>query len=116
MPKIAKELTALQVKRLTKTGMHAVGGVPGLLLQIRTPPGSDTPTSRSWILRTRLGDERIHMGLGSYPTVGLAEAREIARKKLLESRDGVNPIQKRRAERSARLASQARTKTFKECA
>jgi integrase len=56
------------------------------------------------------------MGLGPYPTVGLAEAREIARKRLLESREGVNPIQKRKAERSARLASQARTKTLKECA
>lgn len=116
MPKIAKELTALQVKRLTQTGMHAVGGVPGLLLQIRTPPGSNTPTSRSWILRTRLGAERIHMGLGPYPTVGLAEAREMARKKLLDCREGVNPIQKRKAERSARLATQARAKIFKECA
>ena len=116
MPKIAKELTALQVKRLTQAGMHAVGGVPGLLLQIRTPPGSNTPTSRSWILRTRLGAERIHMGLGSYPTVGLAEAREMARKKLFDCREGVNPIQKRKAERSARLATQARAKTFKECA
>lgn len=116
MPKVAKELTAIQVKRIVKTGMHAVGGVPGLLLQVRNTTGSDTPTSRSWILRTRLGSERINMGLGSYPTVGLAEAREIARKKLLECRDGINPIQKRKAERSARLASQARSKTFKECA
>lgn len=116
LPKIAKELTAIQVKRLIKTGMHAVGGVPGLLLQVRNPAGSALPASRSWILRTRLGSERINMGLGPYPTVGLAEAREMARKKLLECRDGINPIQKRKAERSARLASQAKSKTFKECA
>jgi hypothetical protein len=56
------------------------------------------------------------MGLGPYPTVGLAEAREMARKKLLDCREGVNPIQKRKAERSARLATQARAKIFKECA
>ena len=116
MPKIAKELTSLQVKRLTKAGMHSVGGVPGLLLQVRSRSNSDSPTSRSWILRTRLPGKRIHMGLGSYPTVGLAEAREMARKKILECREGLNPIEKRKAERSQQIAHQARSKTFKECA
>jgi hypothetical protein len=37
MPKIAKELSALEVKRLTKPGWHAVGGVAGLLLQVKKP-------------------------------------------------------------------------------
>ena len=36
MPKKAKELTALAVKKLTKPGLHAVGGVAGLLLQVTT--------------------------------------------------------------------------------
>lgn len=34
MPKIARELTALQVKNLKNPGLHAVGGVPGLLIKI----------------------------------------------------------------------------------
>jgi len=37
MPKIAKPLNDLQLKRITKVGWHAVGGVAGLLLQVRKP-------------------------------------------------------------------------------
>ena len=37
MPKKAKELTVLAVKKLAKPGLHAVGGVAGLLLQVTTP-------------------------------------------------------------------------------
>lgn len=56
------------------------------------------------------------MGLGPYPTVGLAEAREAAKARLLECRQGINPIQKRKADRSALLANQAKAKTFREVA
>ena len=35
MPKVARELTAVQVKRLAqKKGFHAVGGVAGLYLNV----------------------------------------------------------------------------------
>jgi hypothetical protein len=33
MPRIAKELGPLEIKRLTASGYHAVGGVAGLMLQ-----------------------------------------------------------------------------------
>ena len=36
MPKVAKALTAIQVKRLTEPKMHAVGTVPGLMLDVRS--------------------------------------------------------------------------------
>ena len=36
MPKIAASLTAIEVKRLTKPGLKAVGTVPGLMLSIST--------------------------------------------------------------------------------
>ncbi|PKO51131.1 MAG: integrase, partial [Betaproteobacteria bacterium HGW-Betaproteobacteria-21] len=34
MPKKAKELTAMEVQRLTKPGLYAVGVVAGLQLQV----------------------------------------------------------------------------------
>jgi hypothetical protein len=66
MPKIAKELSAVEVGRLIKPGFHAVGGVPGLLLQV-TETGA-----RTWVLRTLIGGKRRYMGLGGYPAVTLA--------------------------------------------
>lgn len=39
MPKIAKELSAIEVKRLNSAGLYAVGGVSGLLLQV-APSGA----------------------------------------------------------------------------
>ena len=42
MPKLAKELGALAVGKLAEPGLHFVGGVAGLALQV-TPSGA-----RSW--------------------------------------------------------------------
>lgn len=116
MPKIAKELSALEVKRLTRPGWHAVGGVAGLLLQIREPAREGAPLPRSWILRLRVAGERQLIGLGSYPQVSLAEAREQAKKLCLEAKGGVNLLARKRAQRSALIAAASRNKTFEECA
>lgn len=77
MPKIAKELKPAAVAALKHDGgkghtFHAVGGVPGLLLQVTAGGG------RSWIMRIRINGVRKHFGLGSYPIVPLAEARQRA--------------------------------------
>lgn len=111
MPKKAPELSALAVKRLTHPGhdnnaTYAVGGVSGLLLQI-TPSGA-----RSWHLRTTIGARRRHVGLGSYPEVSLAEARERAKEAKGAVRRGVDPIEQRRAAAAALAASQKRGLTF----
>jgi integrase len=116
MPKIAKELSAIEVKRLTRPGWHAVGGVAGLLLQIREPAREGAPLPRSWILRLRVAGERQLIGLGSYPQVSLAEAREQAKKLCLEAKGGVNLLARKRAQRSALIAAASRNKTFEECA
>ncbi len=104
MARIAKALGALEVKRMTEPGLHAVGTVPGLRLNI-TASGA-----KSWILRTTIGTKRSEMGLGSYPAVPLAEAWERARAALASIRNGQNPI----AERESKQA--AITWTFKACA
>jgi len=104
MAKIAKELGALEVKRLTEIGQHPVGTVPGLRLSIR---GTG---AKSWILRTMVGTRRTDIGLGSYPAVPLAAAWERARATLDEIRNGVDPV-------AARRAKQAAVEwTFKTCA
>ncbi|WP_352758224.1 Arm DNA-binding domain-containing protein [Mesorhizobium sp. M0217] len=73
LPRKARELGPLEVKRLSKPGLHAVGGVAGLGLQVK-----DTG-ARSWLLRISIGQRRREIGLGGYPDVTLAQAREKAR-------------------------------------
>ena len=92
MPKIAKSLNDLQVRRITRVGWHAVGGVAGLLLQVRKPANDGAQIPRSWILRVKVGDQRQPIGLGSYPQVSLADAREQAGKLVIEARQGINLI------------------------
>lgn len=116
MPKRAKELGALDVKRAAHSGTSdrnewtQVGGIAGLILQI-TPNGS-----KSWLLRTLIGGKRRAIGLGPYPEVGLAEARDRAREAKAKVRDGVDPIEERKAARAALAAQAARNLTFAEAA
>ena len=113
MPKIAKPLNDMQVRRISRIGWHAVGGVAGLLLQVRKPAKEGAQIPRSWILRVKVGDERQPIGLGPYPQVPLAEAREQAKKLVIEAKQGVNLKAKKRAERSVLLSAASKNKTFK---
>lgn len=110
MPKKAKELTALEVKRLAAPGFHSVGTVPGLALYVK-PTGA-----RSWVLRVMIGTKRQDIGLGAYPAVTLAEAHEAAREKRKLIRAGVDPLAHRREQRSKLIAEQTAGKTFDQCA
>lgn len=110
MARLAKELGALEVSKLTTPGMHAVGTVPGLYLQV-LPSGA-----RTWILRAMVGGKRRDMGLGGYPGVSLAGAREAARTAREKIRNGIDPIEEGRTARNALRVSQASSKTFEECA
>ena len=73
MARKSKELSALEVGRLSDAGYHHVGGVSGLVLQV------SKTGSKSWLLRVLIGGKRREMGLGGYPDVTLAGARERAR-------------------------------------
>lgn len=134
MPKIAKELSDVQVRRLThgkvKTASrvqrrklgdpcpayHAVGGVSGLLLQCRPPESKNKVGARSWILRTMVGGKRRDIGLGGYPEVTLSMARKAAREVKEKIRQGIDPVGERKSLRSALLAEQAKAVTFRDLA
>jgi integrase len=110
MPKVAKELSPAEVRRITDSGMHAVGGVSGLMLKVNTSGG------RSWILRARVGNRRRDFGLGGFPTVPLSSAREKARELRDKLGQGIDPVAERKAAIAAHIAAQARAVTFKQAA
>ena len=112
MPKLAKELGALAVSKISEPGLHFVGGVPGLALQV-TPAGA-----RSWTLRVMIGGKRRDMGLGGFSPSGvtLARAREAAVEARELIRNGIDPIQQQQAAQSALRAAMVDALTFKACA
>lgn len=110
MPKKAKELSAVEVKRIVTPGLHAVGGVAGLLLQV-SPSGA-----RSWILRTMVGSKRRDIGLGAFPEILLAEARDRARDTKANIQAGRDPVEERKAARLELIRQQARRLSFREAA
>lgn len=96
MPKIAAELTALDIRRFEPPqgkgkALHAVGGVAGLYLQISQGGG------KSWILRTVVGKSRRDIGLGGFPSVSLSQAREKAREARDKIERGIDPVVARKA-------------------
>ncbi|HRK69435.1 MAG TPA: integrase arm-type DNA-binding domain-containing protein, partial [Hyphomonas sp.] len=108
MPKRTKELSAVEVKRLVEPGFHAVGGVPGL--HLRANDGG----ARSWILRAVVNGKRRDIGLGGFPDVSLAAAREAARIKRDKIRSGVDPVEERAEERKRLMAERKLGLTFAE--
>lgn len=109
MPKIAAEMTALQVGRLREPGDYRVGGVQGLMLRIQG-------NSRVWVLKVRIGDKRPNIGLGPYPAVSLAQAREKARAKREQLASGESIVITKAQARKVALAEAASSVLFREAA
>lgn len=109
MPKIVKPLSAIQVKRLEKAGFHAIGTISGLGLSI-TKEGT-----KSWVLRVSYGGVRRKMGLGSYPSVSLAQAINKSRQLKVDIENGTDPIQAKKTIKSNLISDRAKAKTFEEC-
>src|SRR5260370_19198249 len=107
----AGRMAALKVAAIARAkapGYYGDGG--GLLLQI-----SRFGTA-SWVFRYRVGGRLREMGLGSLDTIGLAAARERARKAREQRLDGFDPIEARKTAKLVAQLEAARAITFKECA
>jgi hypothetical protein len=88
--------------RTAGPGRYGDGTVRGLMLVVR-----DGGT-RAWVLRYQIGGRRRDMGLGPYPEIGLADARERALEARRQiKRDGKDPIAER---------GRPKIKTFREAA
>ncbi len=102
---MAKEkLTVKKVTALREAGRYPDGN--GLYLQVTEA------LTKSWIYRYTIGGRERFMGLGPSDLVSLAEAREAAWNARKLRQQGIDPIDRRKAERAPAVAAV----TFKECA
>lgn len=106
MPRKKPEMSALEVRRIQSPGRYSVGGVDGLMLDVKQTG------SKSWVLRATFGNRRRTMGLGSYPDVTLSKAREKARHAREMIEQGIDPIEEK--EKRRRELGGSRSVSFKE--
>lgn len=100
MSKNVRPLTALEVAKLSKPGLNALGGVPGLYLYIK--PGSLT---QSYVYRFSVQGtgERAMIGLGSVKSISLSDARKLASEARNLVLRGGDPREQRRAKAAERI-------------
>lgn len=79
----AQQLTVRAIDAISQPGRYADGG--GLYLV------ADNKSAKRWLLQIMVQGKRCDLGLGSYPIVGLSEARDLARNYIREARDGRDP-------------------------
>lgn len=87
MPRPINKLSVVTIKALTKAGRHSDGG--GLYLNIAKGG------SKSWVFLWAKRGTRREMGLGPYPAVSLAAARQQAEKNRQTLGSGGDPLLER---------------------
>src|SRR5712664_2623843 len=102
------KLSAVEVTKAKGPAVLHDGG--GLYLRV------SATGAKSWVFRFQLDGKRRDMGLGPYPEIGLAEARERALARRKQRHEGVDPLDARQAERQAQRLSAAKGRTFREVA
>lgn len=111
----AKALSPAQVQHARPGAHHdgrGPGGVPGLYL-ICKPSRRDPDTpAKSWKLRYWFDAKERWLGLGAFPAVSLAQARDKARAAKSRLAEGQDP----QAERDAAAQDKGEQITFKACA
>jgi integrase len=63
-------------------------------------------------LRVTIGGRRSDIGLGSYPSVSLKEARELSRERRLKIQEGIDPLAEKKTKKETLAADQAQQITF----
>jgi integrase len=106
-------LTALRVEKQRQPGLHPDGN--GVYLQVTL--GADGSLRKSWLFRFRMqGRRERKMGLGAFPEVGLQGARDKASSARKLCKDGIDPVDARKAERAQAKLADVRSMTFNQCA
>lgn len=107
MARAFEKLSDLKARKITTPGYLSDGG--GLYLQV------SPSLSKSWVFRYQLNGRNREMGLGSFKTFGLRDARDRATscRKLLA--DGIDPIDHRHASKQDKQLAAARVMTFGQC-
>jgi integrase len=116
------------LKRLSQTFVekHATAGLygdgNGLYLQIAPGTAEDDAeyVTKSWIFRYAVGTGKEKrerkMGLGAYPLVSLAVAREMAIECSLKRLRGIDPLEEREAEKRQAAVAKVKSITFEKAA
>ena len=91
MANLKSPLSVNELEQLRDQGLHAVGGVPGLLLKVSSG-------GRSWIYRHTFEGLRKKVGLGPFTTLGLLTKSV----KVFFRRDAILKFQRHRHERGKR--------------
>ena len=102
------KLTALQIKSLNEPGRHGDGD--GLYLNV-SPSGS-----KSWVQRIVIEGRRRDIGLGSFPTVSLAQARGLAASNRAAVAEGRNPLAEKRETKATARRGVPSVPTFAQAA
>jgi len=113
---LAERFTALFVRHVRQPGRYRDGR--NLYLQVRRSTRNEAAeaVNKSWVFRYQRFGKHTWMGLGPYPDVSLAEARELAAKARRQLLGDIDPLDDKRARhRAARTACDDRP-TFAACA
>ena len=111
-----QRMTKARAEALTEPGRYQDGMVMGLFLRIA--PGG----SKQWIQRVRINGVRVDKGLGPFPRVGIAEARNLAERNRALIHAGEDPwagkqqVQAEAAERASVQETRRTMPTFLEAA
>jgi integrase len=94
-------LTDIVVKKLSKAGRHTDDQTKGLHLWVKATG------QKYWIFRYTNQEKRPSLSFGSYPDVGLRQAREKAIEARNQINKGIDPLQEKKAAKSVLKPSAA---------